>query len=447
MKVRVDKEGYRSVEREIEFERGESISIDAGKMALKIGKLSYKIDLDIPNPPDIRELMLSVNGEMLPVQESGTLDLPEGGHMVKLEHPDYFPFDERIVILDQKETSVEFVLNPRPVRLSPRIAINVPTRYLVDGKDTPLTEQGVLPVPANKPVEVQVMIRDHLNVIQTFQGKPNERKEWVVPLKPIPGPKTGEEWSPPYFNLRMAWIPAGEFYMGSPLDEFRRLPNEDTKTKVNLESGFWISVNETTQDDYERVMRENPSQFRGRELPVDSVTWDQANEFCQRLTIFERDAGRLPPGWTYRLPTEAEWEYAARAGTTTPFSFGKVASSEKGNFHGIYDSGQTSGDSVEERYGTTAVGSFEANAFGLNDVHGNVAEWTINRYWDRHPGGEVTDPVNLSSGRGYTIKGGSWRDTADRVRSAAREGAPGTSVRNSLGFRIVLAPEPKQVDR
>jgi formylglycine-generating enzyme required for sulfatase activity len=88
------------------------------------------------------------------------------------------------------------------------------------------------------------------------------------------------------------------------------------------------------------------------------------------------------------------------------------------------------------------VGSFDSNGFGLFDVHGNVAEWTLNKFWDRHSGGTVVNPANLKTGRGYTIKGGSWKDTADRVRSAAREGAPGTSVRNSIGFRVVLAPLP-----
>jgi formylglycine-generating enzyme required for sulfatase activity len=310
-----------------------------------------------------------------------------------------------------------------------------------------LTEQGILLIEANRPVEVEVGIRDYLSVIQTFQGGPNERRVWKVPLKQIPGPKDGETWSPPYFDIQMVWLESGEFRMGSPINEFRRLPNEDTTTTVVLKTGFWMGAYEVAQDVYERIMRENPSQFIGKDLPVDSVTWDQVNEFCQRLTIFEQDAGRIPVGWTYRLPTEAEWEYAARGGTNTPFSFGATATTKDGNFQGFYEPGKTGGDSTEERYGTLPVGTFNPNKLGFYDVHGNVAEWTLNRFWDRHPGGEVINPVNLNSGRGYTIKGGSWRDTADRVRSAAREGAPGSSVRNSLGFRIVLAPEAKSDEK
>ncbi len=444
LELRVEKEGYRAVERELRFERGEQIEIDTGELELKIGTLSYAIDLTMPNPPDIRELMFSVNDEMLAVLETGSLDLPEGGHMVKLDHPDYYPFDERIVVLDRKVTSVDLVLKPRPVRLIPEIEVNVPTKFFVNGEEASLTEQGVLLIEANRPVEVEVGIRDYLSVIQTFQGGPNERREWKVPLKQIPGPENGEMWSPPYFDIQMVWMESGEFKMGSPVNEFRRLPNEDTATAVVLTSGFWMGAYEVTQDVYERVMRENPSQFVGKDLPVDSVTWDQVNEFCQRLTIFEQDAGRVPLGWSYRLPTEAEWEYAARGGTDTPFSFGATATINDGNYQGFYEPGKTGGDSTEERYGTLPVGTFSPNKFGFYDVHGNVSEWTIDLFWDRHPGGKVTNPVNLDRGRGYTIKGGSWRNTADRVRSAAREGAPASSVRNSLGFRLVLAPEAKR---
>ena len=346
------------------------------------------------------------------------------------------------MVVDRKGTAINIGLNPRPVRLSPVIGIDVPTRFLVDGIETSLTEKGILPLAANRPVEVEVIIRDHLSVIQSFLGKPNERREWEVPLKPIPGPVEGEDWSPPYFNLDMVWLDPASFEMGSPVSEFRRLPNEDTATKVTFTDGYWIGVKEVRQSLYEIIMRENPSQFKGDNLPVESVNWEDANEFCQRLTIFEQDAGRLPAGWVYRLPTEAEWEYAARGGTQTPFSFGREASPDDGNFHGIYREGVTGGDSTEQRYGTMPVGSFDSNGFGLFDVHGNVAEWTLNKFWDRHSGGTVVNPANLKTGRGYTIKGGSWKDTADRVRSAAREGAPGTSVRNSIGFRVVLAPLP-----
>lgn len=444
LRLRVEKGGYRPFQQEIEFSRGESISISTGALEPRIGFLSYRIDLSMPEPPDLWEMMLSVDGNLLRAEESGKLELVEGGHTLELIHPDYLPLKKRIVVVDRETADVELLLQPRPLRLLPLIASDNPARFYIDGNETALNEQGYLPVPANRQSKVEAVVRDHLTVSQWFNGRPNERMEWQVPLKPIPGPLPQEDWSPPYFDLSMVWIDPGLFSMGSPLNEFRRLPNEDSATSVRLDSGFWIGTHEVTQGLFERVMRDNPSQFAGGpDYPVDSVSWDTAVEFCRRLTDFEAAAGRLPQGYEYRLPSEAEWEYAARAGTRTPFSFGKEADPSKGNFHGTYSPDEAMGKSAEQRYGTLPVGSFPPNSRGLHDVHGNVAEWTLDRFWDRHPGGVVTNPINLDTGRGYTLRGGSWRDSADRVRSAAREGAPGSTIRNSIGFRVVLARIPQ----
>ena len=444
LKVRIEKEAYRPIFREIRFEPGQQIRLDPDPLELKIGTLVYRIDFSMPNAPQLWELMLSINGETRRAEESERFTLPEGSHQIILEHPDYYPLEKRVTVLDREESEVLLTLQPRPVRLNPVIGVEAPVRFYVDGAETALAEGGYLPVPANQSARVEVVIRDYLSVIKQISGKPNERMEWEVPLRPIPGPVEEEDWSPPYFDLPMAWLPPAEFTIGSPLNEFMRLPNEDRLTSVQLTRGIWIGKHEVTQDLYFRVMGERPSEFSGEDLPVDTVSWDEAMEFCRRLTEFEGAAGRLPEGYVYRLPTEAEWEYAARGGTQTPFSFGDEAGPEDGNFHSTYAGGELTGKSKGERYGTLAVGSFEPNANGLYDVHGNVAEWALDRFWDRHPGGSVEDPVNLKSGRGHALRGGSWRDSADRVRSAAREGAPGRTKRNSIGFRVALGPELDQ---
>jgi formylglycine-generating enzyme required for sulfatase activity len=184
---------------------------------------------------------------------------------------------------------------------------------------------------------------------------------------------------------------------------------------------------EVTQGQWEALMGSNPSNFKGADLPVEQVSWTEAMEFCRKLTERERAAGRLPEGYAYTLPTEAQWEYACRAGTT-------------GNYAGDLNSmgwyAHNSGNMTHH------VGQKQANAWGLFDMHGNVWEWCLDWY-SIYPGGSVTDPIGPSSGTNRVNRGGSWSYTALSCRSATRSWyAPGTRL-NTLGFRVALAPSPR----
>ena len=229
-------------------------------------------------------------------------------------------------------------------------------------------------------------------------------------------------------SVALLWVPptlGGGFSMGSPAGEEYR-SNDDTQHTVNLTKGFWFGRTEVTQGQWEAVMESNPSEFKGSNLPVENVSWKDSMAFCRKLTERERAAGRLPDGYEYTLPTEAQWEYACRAGSVGAYA---------GDLDAIAWYGNNSGNR------THPAGTKLPNAWGLYDMHGNVWEWCRDWYGD-YPGGTVTDPAGPSQGSLRVCRGGSWYNVASRCRSALRDGYyPGYRIYD-LGFRLVLAPAP-----
>ena len=235
-------------------------------------------------------------------------------------------------------------------------------------------------------------------------------------------------------SLGMIWIKPGTFMMGTPEDELGRYDG-DTQHEVTLTQGYWLGKYEITQVQYEAVMGKNPSKFKGRYLPAEQVSWDDATNFCAKLTIIEQTAGRLPEGYEYTLPTEAQWEYACRAGTTTALNSGKNLSNkeecpemdEVGWYK--YNSNETSHQ----------VGQNQPNAWGLYDMHGNVLEWCLDRYED-YPASSMIDPLGLGSGKERILRGGSWFNSACDCRSARRNSGFPSSQFSNVGFRVALTP-------
>src|SRR5262249_14127530 len=199
---------------------------------------------------------------------------------------------------------------------------------------------------------------------------------------------------PRLFNsvgMQLALIPPGTFLMGAPADEPGHFPNETPQHEVTLTRPFYLGLYPVTQRQYWTVTGTDPSHFDSRNdggpnHPVEGVTWEDAVEFCRLLSFKEREAGRV-----YRLPTEAEWEYACRAGSTTPFAFGPGASSTQANFSG--DHPYEEGAPGPYLQSTSAVGSYEPNAWGLYDMHGNVWEWCADWYRpDYYASSPAVDP-------------------------------------------------------
>jgi formylglycine-generating enzyme required for sulfatase activity len=249
---------------------------------------------------------------------------------------------------------------------------------------------------------------------------------------------------------RLVWVPPGSFTMGSPDNEPDREPllplfgwGDETQHVVTITEGFWMGKHEVTQEAFLEVTGGNPSVFSGETLPVETVSWFEAQNFCSMLTARERASNRLPDGYVYRLPTEAEWEYACRAGTTTAFHYGSELRSGMANFRGTveYDASAGRIDNPEGIFlgRTTPVGSYEPNAWGFYDMHGNVWEW-CHDWMGAYPTGHVTDPVGPQTGQVRVSRSGSWEGQRGAIacRSAMRNYYLPDSRLDSQGFRVVL---------
>ncbi len=240
-------------------------------------------------------------------------------------------------------------------------------------------------------------------------------------------------------GMELALIPAGWFQMGSPTSEVGRFEDEGPLRPVHLTRSYYLGVYPVTQEEYQAVAGNNPSLFRtghrgSPRHPVDGITWDDANRFCRLLSNLpeERQAGRV-----YRLPTEAEWEYACRAGTTTPFSFGSVASSEEANFDGTHPYGGAARGKYLQR--TTPVGSYQPNAWGLYDMHGNVREWCQDWYGSSYyAGAPASDPPGPVAGEGRVQRGGSWGSFSWGCRAAFRLSIEPDRAGSVSGFRVLM---------
>ncbi|MBR5691457.1 MAG: formylglycine-generating enzyme family protein [Verrucomicrobia bacterium] len=240
-------------------------------------------------------------------------------------------------------------------------------------------------------------------------------------------------------DLDMIWIESGTFMMGSPADELGRDVDE-FRHEVTLTQDYWIGKYEVTQAQYEAVMDSNPSEFKGTDLPVDHVSWDDAMAFCEKLTASERTAGRLPEGYEYTLPTEAQWEYACRAGTTTALNSGKNLS-DKWVCPEMDEVGWYLFNSeIDDRRVTHPVGQKLPNAWGLYDMHGNVWEWCLDWYEKDYPTSAVTDPTGPKTGVHHIYRGGFYSTSADSCRSAYRCYDFSYSTGEYYGFRVVLVP-------
>ncbi len=236
-------------------------------------------------------------------------------------------------------------------------------------------------------------------------------------------------------GIKLCWCPPGTFVMGSPPGEPERRPDED-QVEVTLTRGFWIGKYEVTQGQWKQTIGELPGALTaelpaGDDLPVGNVNFAEAEAFCRRLTELGR-AAALPEHWEFRLPTEAQWEYACRAGTTTATAFGDQLSSKQANFKGQPYNGAEPGPSLGR---AARVGSYPANPWGLHDMHGNTFEWCRDWYHAKLPGG-VDPDLHAATATSRVRRGGCWADEGWPCRSAFRLRFEPERRYDHIGFRV-----------
>jgi formylglycine-generating enzyme required for sulfatase activity len=249
-------------------------------------------------------------------------------------------------------------------------------------------------------------------------------------------------------TLDMVLIPGGTFLMGSPEDELERSNSESPQHEVTVPS-FFMAKYPVTQAQWQAVvalpkvdqdLKPDPSDFKGSDRPIENVSWHDATEFCRRLA---QKTGR-----PYRLPSEAEWEYGCRAGTTTPFYFGETITTDLANYNGTGDSFGSYGRGPKgiSRKETTPVGSFPANAFGLYDMHGNVWEWCEDHWHGNYEGapndGSAWIDSEAKEDASRILRGGSWLFDPNDCRSATRNAILAGIRSDDSGFRVVCG-EPR----
>lgn len=239
-----------------------------------------------------------------------------------------------------------------------------------------------------------------------------------------------------YKDVRHAfrWIQPGTFMMGSPETEQGRYDDE-VLHEVTLSKGFWMAETTVTQALWQAVMGANPSHFNGDNLPVEQVSWDDTQAFITKFN-------QVHPDLNVCLPTEAQWEYACRAGTTTPFNFGNELTLEQVNYCGNWDSWDFAKGAKQQ---TTDVASYPSNTWGLYDMHGNVWEWCQDVWQEKLSAALITDPEDVAGGDQIDIRrvvrGGSWNNFGRGCRSTFRGRNVPAGRSDDVGFRLILGHE------
>jgi len=423
--------GHRPASKRVFINAGREASADFGKLEQLAGSVTVRI-----RPASIAtQVSFQIDGKAVQAAGGRLNEVPAGERQLSVLHPDYETVTRGLVLEDKQNVALEVALSPKQATVA---VTSVPEGARISFVRTLQRYEGVEGEagfdPVNSPAEIKlppgqhqirVELKGYVTAFKSVSLTPNQRLPLDVRLEKAKVPDPGKTWTIPGMNLVMPWLSPGRFRMGSPETEEGRAAIEGPQTEMSLSKGFWLGAREVNQTEWQALMDNNPSRFKGSRLPVENVTWEDAAEFCRRLTQRETDAGRLPEGYVYALPTEAQWEYACRAGNSGAYGVDLAA--------GAWYSANSAARTHE-------VGTRKANSWGFYDMHGNVAEWCAD-WFAAYSGGADSDRSGPSSGSYRIARGGGFSNNAVWCRTAFRgRNIPSTRV-EEIGFRVALVPQ------
>ncbi len=415
--------GHRPHRSTLTLSPGQSQTLDAGTLQPAVGTVALQLagrEFALPRAA------VRVDGTAVQPRRGRLDGLSAGPRKLEIAHADYETWKSDVVVLDREVVTVPVLLVPKPAELT--LAVTGPAAFAVtlDGKPAALRRNAIA-VPAGTKIALEISARGYRTLRRELTLAPRAKETLAVALEKIAVPELGRPWTVPDLGLALLPLAAGTFTMGSESGAAEERP----RTAVQLTKPFWLARTEVTQAEWTALMGSNPSRSPGDRRPVEYVSWTEAADFCRRLTARERAADRLPAGYVYALPTEAQWEYACRAGEDGDQPPAAAAAAQ------IWHA-QNSADT------THPVATAAPNAWGFHDLLGNVWEWCADGYADKHKGGSLTDPKGTSSGNGNANarvrRGGSYVIPPSLMRFTTRGKGDADYRTHNLGFRVALVP-------
>lgn len=433
--VEVALAGFRPAKQNVQLKPRESRTLDVGTLTTQKSGIEFNRSTNAALLALLPKGRLLVDGKQLPPRrENDGKGLPPrkenapwfitadpGKHTVEFLHPDYEPWKQVVDVAEGPHLQLTIKPVPKPGELT--LTVTPSTAFTVSSGGKPIAvKDNRASLPATVEHALEISAPGFKTARTTVKLAPNGKETVALTLERAVTAEPGQPWTIPGLGLTLLPVAAGTFAMGSTNGETTERP----VTQVTISKAFWLGKSEVTQREWIAIVGGGAAPAASENFPVGNVSWIDAMDFCRQLTDRERAAQRLPAGYIYTLPTEAQWEMACRAGdkTDNPTDLSETAWHE--------------GNSAAA---THAIGTRQPNAWGFHDMQGNVWEWCVDFYYAKLKGGTVTDPKGPAAGTQHVRRGGSYVLKPEFLRHGLRGTAESDYRAANLGFRLALAPE------